>query len=196
MCDSFRPTGKGAAEWFNRKTKLPVGKTRKKTSIMLWLQCRSLTFIHARGANIHSAIRRVVRRLIDIDNRADRGVKAFVIGQLIRLLFKLQHLIFEFTFFIGQGVLVLQERRIRLLQSHTCVLNTDDSVIDAGKSFSNQPFVSGVNRCSDQVQRAAQSCNSAGNCLNHKNPPVVDERCVRTSDSTTCGDPNDGGGHV
>lgn len=29
------------------------------------------------------------------------------------------------------------------------------------------------------------------NC--HKNPPVVDESCVRASDSTTCGDPVSGG---
>lgn len=45
----------------------------------------------------------------------------------------------------------------------------------------------------------------AGNCGNapsdcgkntrHRNPPVVDEGCVRASDSTTCGDQGDGGGH-
>lgn len=195
MCELLRPTRKRARGRFDIESEFPVNRTHQHLSLILRLQCRSLSFIHARGANIHRAVGRVLCRLIDIDDGSDRSVKALVLGQLIRLLCKLKQLIFELTFVIGQRVLVLQERRIGLLQAHTSVLNADDSIIDAGKGFPDQSVIPGVNRSSNQVQCCAQSSNSAGNRLDHKNPPVVDESCVRASDSTTCGDQGDGGGH-
>lgn len=51
-----------------------------------------------------------------------------------------------------------------------------DAALDSAVPVSKEPHQRG--KC----------CGNSNDCFEHKNPPVIDEGCVRASDSMACGD--------
>lgn len=125
------------------------------------LQRRYLPFIHARSTGINRAIGRALRRLIHEHNGSSGRVHSFVLRQAIRLVTHLHDLSFQFAFFLGQKVLVLNERRVAFLEGQACVLNIKKSLDQGGLGLTDFDGVPGIDRDFRHIDSGTQPSNGA-----------------------------------
>lgn len=163
---------------------ITVGHAPKLRAIWGWLQCRYLPVIRAGCARIHSATGVALRFCLNKSERPGGKACAFVLRQAISLLTKLRNLAFEITFLLGQRVLFLLERRVRLLKAHTRILNANDAVIDGRHDLSQLLVVPGVDGRANHCHGAAQGRNGACDCFDHGGLPVGESAGVGTANST------------
>lgn len=143
------------------KANLSMSRAMELRVAMNRLEGRYLVFVHARCARVYRAIGRILRHRLDKHDRPDRGARALVTRKLCSLLTQLHHLLFQLTFFVGQRVLVLGERRVRLLQAHAGVLNVDDVIHQGQANFSQFDGVSRVDSNAGKVNSPAQTSEGA-----------------------------------
>lgn len=176
---------------------LMAGRDRCAATIELQVRFE-LSIVHATRAHVLPWVRGALRSFLAQNSRSRIRLEFFIRRALVSLLGRSEQLVFEIPYLLRQGVLILQQHRICLLEAHACVLNIKQSIQHSGSSFGDLGRVTAFHCHLGQVDGRAHAANGAGDGahIDHESSPNVEKGCVRTPDSTLRGNGDGEGGYA